>query len=206
MEKELINEKDIENIDIYNLNELINDKIKLNNVHIKEIKKDENILKIIMAICALSTLFNFGLMYFNTALFIPTIFKIGVILTSIIIYEVSLFEKNELIKEKKAIEKENKSCTKTLLSLISNKKNSIEKNNENKKEKDNFQNKLSIEDYKYILKVSKLNYKIEYYQQLLRKKNNYVLLSNKLTQCKNLYELESVEKDLNNIIYTKRLK
>lgn len=145
-------------------------------------------------------------MYFNTALFIPTIFKIGVILTSIIIYEVSLFEKNELIKEKKAIEKENKSCTKTLLSLISNKKNSIEKNNENKKEKDNFQNKLSIEDYKYILKVSKLNYKIEYYQQLLRKKNNYKLLSNKLTQCKNLDELESVEKDLNNIIYTKRLK
>lgn len=111
-----------------------------------------------------------------------------------------------MIKEKKAIEKENKSCTKTLLSLISNKKNSIEKNNENKKEKDNFQNKLSIKDYKYILKVSKLNYKIEYYQQLLRKKNNYKLLSNKLTQCKNLDELESVEKDLNNIIYTKRLK
>lgn len=59
MEKNLINEKDIENIDMYNLNELINDKIKLNNIHIKKIKKDENILKIIMAICVLSTLFNF---------------------------------------------------------------------------------------------------------------------------------------------------
>ena len=40
MEKKLINEKDIENIDMYDLNELINDKIKLNNIHIKEIKKD----------------------------------------------------------------------------------------------------------------------------------------------------------------------